>query len=262
MKIDFLGCSGGVDGGHACSTCYRINDTLLVDCGTGAGNMTMAEMERIEHVLLTHAHLDHIACLPLMIDTIAGHRPEPTLAWGLPGVIKIIKDHVLNDLVWPDFTVIPTPKNPFLVLKTLPEEPLNVEGLQVHVLDAAHGIPACGYLFRKGEVSVAFSGDTGPDDAFWNAIKDIPDLHAVAIECSYPNRERELANISKHMHVDAVVKHSACLPEHVALIIVHRKPGREEQIAKELKALIPNRRIELPLSGDSLTIPLPAIQSK
>jgi cAMP phosphodiesterase len=221
--------------------------------------MTMAEMGRIDHVLLTHAHLDHIACLPLMIDTIAGHRPEPTLAWGLPGVIKIIKDHVLNNLVWPDFTVIPTAENPFLTLKTLPQDPLHVDGLEVITLDANHGIPACGYLIRNGEVSVAFSGDTGPDETFWNAIKDVPDLHAVAIECSYPNRETELANISKHMHVDAVVKLSACLPAHVALIIVHRKPGREEEIAQELKSLIPNRRIELPFSGDSLTLPLPAL---
>jgi ribonuclease BN (tRNA processing enzyme) len=259
MKIDFLGCSGGVEGGHACSTCYRINETILIDCGTGAANMTMAEMGRIDHVLLTHAHLDHIACLPLMIDTIAGHRPEPTLAWGLPGVIKIIKDHVLNNLVWPDFTVIPTAENPFLTLKTLPQDPLHVDGLEVITLDANHGIPACGYLIRNGELSVAFSGDTGPDETFWNAIKDVPDLHAVAIECSYPNRETELANISKHMHVDAVVNLSACLWTHVALIIVHRKPGREEEIAQELKSLIPNRRIELPFSGDSLTIPLPAL---
>ena len=259
MKIDFLGCSGGVEGGHACSTCYRINETVLIDCGTGAANMTMAEMGRIDHVLLTHAHLDHIACLPLMIDTIAGRRPEPTLAWGLPGVIKIIKDHVLNNLVWPDFTVIPTAENPFLTLKTLPQDPLHVDGLEVITLDANHGIPACGYLIRNGELSVAFSGDTGPDETFWNAIKDVPDLHAVAIECSYPNRETELANISKHMHVDAVVKLSACLPAHVALIIVHRKPGREEEIAQELKSLIPNRRIELPFSGDSLTIPLPTL---
>jgi ribonuclease BN (tRNA processing enzyme) len=259
MKIDFLGCSGGVDSGTACSTCYRINETLLVDCGTGAANMTMAEMARIEHVMLTHAHLDHIACLPLMIDTIAGHRPEPTLAWGLPGVIKIIKDHILNNLVWPDFTVIPTAEKPFLQLKTLPEAVLHVEELEVHTLDANHGIPACGYLFRQGSVSVAFSGDTGPDEAFWNAIKDVPDLHAVAIECSYPNRETELAHISKHMHVDAVVKLSACLPAHVALIIVHRKPGREDEIKRELQSLIPNRRIEFPVSGDSLTIPLHSI---
>jgi len=257
MKIDFLGCSGGVDGGHACSTCYRIDDTVLVDCGTGAANMPMSEMKAIEHVLLTHAHLDHIACLPLMIDTIAGHRTTPTIAWGLPGVVQIIQDHVMNNLVWPDFTVIPTAQDPFLTLNVLPEDTLRVEGLSVDILAAEHGIPACGYLIRKGEYAVAFSGDTGPDEAFWDSIKDIPDLHAVVVECSYPNREEFLATISKHMHVNAVVKLSARLPEHIALIIVHRKPGREAEIAQELKALIPHRRIELPVSGDSLTIPLP-----
>jgi cAMP phosphodiesterase len=218
----------------------------------------MKEMARIEHVLLTHAHLDHIACLPLMIDTIAGNRSKPTLTWALPGVIKIIKDHLLNDLVWPDFTVIPTPQNPFLELKPFPAEIFELEGLEIKRLDAEHGIPACGYLIRQNGVSIAFSGDTGPDVRFWNSIKDVPDLHAVAIECSYPNREIELATISKHMHVNAVVELSACLPEHVALIIVHRKPGREDEIAQELKALLPHRRVELPVSGDSITIPLPS----
>jgi len=96
MKIDFLGCSGGIEGStpvgkslndYARSTCYRINDHVLIDAGTGAGRMGMSEMVRIEHILLTHAHLDHVACLPLMIDTIAGLRKTPTRTWGLPGVL-------------------------------------------------------------------------------------------------------------------------------------------------------------------------------
>ena len=130
MKIDFLGCSGGIEGStpvgrslndYARSTCYRINDRVLIDAGTGAGRLGMSEMVRIEHVLLTHAHLDHVACLPLMIDTIAGLRKTPTRTWGLPGVLTILRDHILNDAVWPDFTTIPSAEHPFLTLHEYPE---------------------------------------------------------------------------------------------------------------------------------------------
>jgi len=266
MKIDFLGCSGGIEGtappgapanNYARSTCYRINDTVLIDAGTGIARMSMLEMARIEHILLTHAHLDHIACLPLMIDTIAGLRQTPTLTWGLPGVLQVLRDHILNDAVWPDFTTIPTAEHPFLRMHPYPDTgPLRVEELEVHTLPADHGIPACGLLVRSGEHSVAFTGDTGPDQAFWDAVRHVPDLAAVVAECSYPNREIELARISKHLHVDGLADLVATLPERVPLVVVHRKPGRESEIRNEFARKVTNRRVEFPISGDSLNIPL------
>jgi ribonuclease BN (tRNA processing enzyme) len=266
MKIDFLGCSGGIEGStpvgrslndYARSTCYRVNDRVLVDAGTGAGRMGMSEMVRIEHILLTHAHLDHIACLPLMIDTIAGLRKAPTRAWGLPGVLDVLRKHILNDAVWPDFTTIPNAEHPFLTLHEYPKDsPLQVEGLEVELLSAVHGIPACGLLVRDGDHSVAFSGDSGPAPLFWEQAAATPDLVAVAIECSYPNREADLARLSKHMHVEEVVRMSETLPPHVALIIVHRKPGREREIQAQLNAAIHDRRLEFPVSGDSIELPL------
>ena len=266
MKIDFLGCSGGIEGStpvgkslndYARSTCYRVNGHVLIDAGTGAGRMGMSEMVRIEHILLTHAHLDHVACLPLMIDTIAGLRKTPTQAWGLPGVLNVLRTHILNDAVWPDFTTIPSAEQPFLTLNEYPESGrLEVEGLQVELLSATHGIPACGLLLRDGDHSVAFSGDSGPDQAFWEQAAAAPDLAAVVVECSYPNREAALARLSKHMHVDEVVRLSAILPSHVDLVIVHRKPGREREIQAQLNAAIHDRRMEFPVSGDTLEFPL------
>jgi len=266
MRIDFLGCSGGIEGSspagkspndYARSTCYRLNDHVLVDAGTGANRMGMAEMVRIEHILLTHAHLDHIACLPLMIDTIAGQRKTPTRAWGLAGVLEVLRAHILNDAVWPDFTTIPSPEHPFLTLNEYPASGrLVVEGLEVELLSATHGIPACGLLVRDGDHSVAFSGDSGPDQTFWEQAAAAPDLTAVVVECSYPNREVELARLSKHMHVDEVVRLSAILPPHVTLVIVHRKPGREREIEVQLHAAIRDRRMVLPVSGDTLHLPL------
>lgn len=265
MNIDFLGCSGGIEGSapagrpasdYRRSTCYRIDDRILIDAGTGVARLTLAEMVRIEHILLTHAHLDHVACLPLMIDTIAGHRGAPTRVWGLPGVLQVLREHILNDAVWPDFTTIPSAEHPFLSLHPYPSDTaLQIEGLEVEVLSADHGIPACGLLLRKEDTAVAFSGDSGPDPRFWAAAV-ASNVSAVAVECSYPNREAELARMSSHMHVDELVWLSQTLPLHVALIVVHRKPGREDEIEAEVRAAVRNRRLEFPVSGDSIRLPL------
>ena len=48
---------------------------------------------------------------------------------------------------------------------------------------------------------------------------------------------------------------SEILPRHVALIIVHRKPGREREIQAQLNAAIHDRRMEFPVSGDTIEVP-------
>ena len=68
MKVRVLGCSGAI--AKDCrTTSFLIDGDVLVDAGTGVGELTLDEMRRVDHVFLTHAHLDHIASLPLMIDT-------------------------------------------------------------------------------------------------------------------------------------------------------------------------------------------------
>jgi ribonuclease BN (tRNA processing enzyme) len=250
MNIDFLGCSGGIEAGIWQSTCYRIDRTLLVDCGTGAANMTLEAMRQIEHVLLTHAHLDHIACLPLMVDAVAERREAAPQVWAQKEVIAAVKTHILNDVIWPDVTRAPVAD---MILFPHPESgSFEVGRHRVEILPAAHGIPACGYLVREAGVSVAFSGDTGPCPEFWSRLSPIPDLAAVVVECSYPNREADVATATRHMHVDALLQSVSVLPDSVALVVVHRKPGRQSEIESELKQRLSRRTLYLPLGGDSI----------
>lgn len=70
MQVRVLGCSGAI-ARDARTTSFLLDDRILIDAGTGVGDLTLEEMLRIEHVFLTHSHLDHIAALPLMIDSMA-----------------------------------------------------------------------------------------------------------------------------------------------------------------------------------------------
>ena len=64
MKVRVLGCSGAI--AKDCrTTSFLVDGEILVDAGTGVGDLTLDEMRQIDHVLLSHSHLDHIAALPL-----------------------------------------------------------------------------------------------------------------------------------------------------------------------------------------------------
>ena len=62
MQIRILGCSGGVSA-NLRTTSLLVDGDVLIDAGTGVGDLSLEEMSRIQHVFLTHSHLDHIAIL-------------------------------------------------------------------------------------------------------------------------------------------------------------------------------------------------------
>lgn len=249
MQIDFLGCSGGIEAGVWQSTCYRVDRTLLIDCGTGAANMTLEGMRRIEQILITHAHLDHIACLPLVIDAVADQRERIPIVWAKDEVLAALRAHVFNDVIWPEITQGSTDA----LLSPTPSSRCFMAGDHaVEVLPAQHGIPACGYLVRASGVSVAFSGDTGPCPAFWETLEGVRDLAAVVVECSYPNSEAPVASLSQHMHVGALVDSVQRLPQSASVVVVHRKPGRQSLIESELKNALSGWTLLFPLGGETL----------
>jgi cAMP phosphodiesterase len=250
IRMQLAGCSGGIGGHGRQTTSYLLNDTVLIDAGTGLGTLSLEAMASIDHVVLTHAHLDHIACLPLLVDSVAAVRNAPLQVWALPDVIAILRAHIFNNQIWPDFTVIPDAVNPFMQLNPLPNTGITLAGLQFTALPALHGIPACGYRVTKGNATLAFSGDTSDCNAFWQAVLEDSAITAVIVECSYPSTMATMADLSMHMHAGALAQRLSALPSHVASVVIHRKPGFEEAIATELTAALSDRDVRLPHPGE------------
>ena len=150
MKIRVLGCSGAISS-NCRTTSFLLDHDLLIDAGTGVGDLTLEEMLGIDHVLLTHSHLDHIAALPLMVDAVASQRSSPLQVHALAETIAALRAHIFNDVIWPDFSRIPTPENPFISFHEIElGQTLQFGARQIEVLPANHTVPALGFAVTAG----------------------------------------------------------------------------------------------------------------
>ncbi|MDP2433878.1 MAG: 3',5'-cyclic-nucleotide phosphodiesterase [Pseudomonadota bacterium] len=241
MKINVLGCSGGIgDGRH--TTSFLIDDDILVDAGTGVTRLTRAALAKVDHVFLTHSHLDHILCLPLLLDSVAGERGHALILHALPEVLEILKDHLFNWRIWPDFSRIPSVEAPFLHYAPLEiGVPARLGDREITAIPAHHVVPSVGYLLRGPGGSLLFSGDTSSHAGLWEAADAATDLKHLIVECSFPNAQADVARASKHYCPDTLAADMALMHPDPSVWITHLKPGGEAGIMAELDALSPGR---------------------
>ena len=234
MQIRVLGCSGAI-GGSARTTSFLVDDDVLVDVGTGTSDLTLEEMGAIDHIFLTHSHLDHIAHLPLLMDSVAHDRDKPIVVHARPETIKALREHIFNWQIWPDFTAVPTPEQPFVVLEEMtPGSTVELNGRRFRSVEAEHTVPAVGYLITGDNGSLIFSGDTTVNDGFWQAANSCADLRYVVVETTFVDAERELTDLAKHLCPQLVASELSKLTVDAEVYITHLMPGQGDTIMREI----------------------------
>ncbi len=236
MKIRVLGCSGAIAKGCR-TTSFLIDHDVLIDAGTGVGDLTLEEMRCIDHVFLTHSHLDHVAALPLMVDAIAAKRTTPVQVHALPQTIAALKAHIFNNIIWPDFSQIPTPVAPFITFHALElGQTLAINDKFIEVLPAVHTVPAVGYAVTAGKGCWVFTGDTEVNPAFWSRVNAI-DVAMLVIETAFSNKERNLAKRSLHLSPLTLASELDCIErsKNYPIYITHTKPAETELIMAEIQ---------------------------
>ncbi len=225
MLIRVLGCSGGI-GGNLRTTSMLLDQDVLIDAGTGVGDLTLAELQLIDHVFLTHSHLDHLAMLPFLVDTVGGMRNRPIVVHSTAATLAIIRAHIFNWQIWPDFSQIPNENEPFLRFEPMAlGETIDLGGRRITALPASHTVPANGYQLDSGDASLVFTGDTCTCDELWTVVNKIDNLRFLIIETAFSNAERELALVSKHLWPDGLAAELAKLERRVRVFVTHLKPG-------------------------------------
>jgi len=236
MRVRVLGCSGAI--AKDCrTTSFLVDEDTLIDAGTGVGDLTLEEMRKVERVFLTHAHLDHVAALPLMVDAVAATRSSPLQIHALAGTIDALKTHIFNDIIWPDFTQIPSREAPFISFHEVTiGQTLRMGGKQIEVLPAIHTVPAAGFAVSAGQGCWVFSGDTERNPAFWCRLNQL-DVAMLVIETAFSNRECDLARRSLHLSPQILATELDCinLDKHFPIYITHTKPAETELIMAEIQ---------------------------
>ena len=243
MRLRVLGCSGGIGGRHLRTTSFLVDGDVLIDAGTGVGDLTLAELSQIDHVFVTHSHLDHVGSIPFMVDTVGGMRSRPLIVHATQPTIEILRNHLFNWSIWPDFAEIPSPQAPFLRYEEIElGKPVTLAGRRFTPIPARHTVPAVGYHLDSGAASLVFTGDTGPNDALWQTVNRIANLKFLIIETAFSNKERQLAEVSRHLCPQMLAEELGKLERNAEIYITHLKPGEIEPTMLEIEECAGNFR--------------------
>ena len=251
MSLRVLGCSGSIAAGCK-TTAFLLDDDMLIDAGTGVGDLPLESLARIDHVFISHSHLDHVLSIALLADSVmrlrAAQQRGPIQLHALPETIAALREHIFNGVIWPDFTRLPSADQPvlqfvpFAVGDVLPN--VGAQRRTVEVLSALHTVPAVGFAVRAaahpydGRDSAwwVYTGDTGPNPELWRRLHTMQLSHLV-IETAFSDEERALARISRHLCPTALGHGLAQLGGRVAVHITHIKPGEVDAVMGEITRL-------------------------
>ena len=261
MQIRVLGCSGSIAAGNR-TTSFLLDDDTLIDAGTGVGDLTLEEMAGVDHIFITHSHLDHVLSIGLLADSVARRRGAlrrpPISVHALPETLQALRTHIFNGVIWPDFSRLPDAAHP--VLRFVPiavGEVLEFGARQLEVLSAHHTVPAVGFAVRRSaptpQPAWVFSGDTGPNPALWERLAQMH-VATLVIETAFGDEDIELARISRHLSPALLCRELAQLHQPADVFITHIKPGELEAVMAEIGRLDTPHRISRLAAGQLMRV--------
>lgn len=236
MKLRVLG-SAGAEFPDFRPPAYLIDDQLLLDAGTIASVLDEQEQRKISNILITHNHLDHVRALPALADNIIVNNIKHAIqVYSTPSVISALRDHLFNNLIWPDFTQLPSGDNPVLSFNTIiAGRDYKIGCYSIRAVEVNHTVPTVGYIVSRDGVSLAYTGDTGPTEEFWRHVSGVD---ALIVEVSFPNSMEPMALLTKHLTCSLMrteLKKIEKLPQRI--LITHPKPQFYDTIKQEIDSL-------------------------
>ena len=236
MRVRVLGCNGGIGGENLRTTSLLIDQDIIIDAGTGLARLSPTELKAIDHVFITHSHLDHIAALPLMIDSVAELREKPITIYSTATTLGFFREHIFNWAIWPDFSAISVCENRVMQYKPIAVGQKTTLGNRtITALPANHTIPAIGYHLDSGKAGLVYTGDTSANDKLWPLLNRMNTLRYLIIEAAFSDRDELLAHASKHLCPRLLEMELKKLAIPAEIFITHLKPGQADLIMSEIR---------------------------
>jgi ribonuclease BN (tRNA processing enzyme) len=242
MKVQLLPTTFDRDGRataqqHLC--CFVIDDRVAIDAGSLAMATTREQKQNIRDVVLTHAHLDHIAGLPLFIDDLFATLESPVRVFASREVVEILERDIFNWDVYPRFSELRNKFGEVLEYETFDDgKEFAAAHLRIKAVKVNHKVPTVGFIIRDEKSKIAVSGDTAQMDEFWRVLNEEENLSALLIECAFPNELEDLADASHHLTPKGLQNELAKFRhENCPVYVINLKPMYCEKIVSELEHL-------------------------
>lgn len=239
MELRVLGCHGGETPRHR-TTAFLLDDRVAIDAGSLTSQLELPDQDKLDGVLVSHAHLDHVRDLSTIADNRSQRGCGPLRVVATRPTIDHLRKHFFNDVLWPDFTAIPSAAEPTIQYVEIPmDRPSEVLGYRVTPIAVHHTIESVGFIISDATGTIGFSGDTGPTDRFWEQLNQQQDVKALLMEVSFPNGEAGLARISGH-HTPRTLREDLQkykAPQDLPTMLYHMKPQFQPEVERECAKL-------------------------
>jgi cAMP phosphodiesterase len=240
VDLRVIGCHGGETPKHRTSA-FVVDERIAIDAGSLTSGMELDAQCALEAVLVSHAHLDHVRDLATIADNRLQNGAEPLVIAGTRATIGVLKKHFFNDLLWPDFSRLPSVKKAAIrYLELKPEKLVTIAGYEVNAVEVSHTIDTCAFTVRGKDGVLGYSGDTGPTDRLWEVLRETEGLKALLMEVSFPNAQAKLARDSGHHTPETLardMKKLGSMAKELPTLLYHIKPSFQATVERECARL-------------------------
>lgn len=219
--------------------CFVVDDEVAIDAGSLAMATSSVQKKQIRDVILTHAHLDHIAGLPLFIDDLFATLRRPIQVFATKEVIEILERDIFNWSIYPRFSELENTNGKVMEYRRFEAgEEFSVQHLHVKAVKVNHKVPCFGLIVSDGKTKFALTSDTAEMDEFWQVLNTEENLSAILVECAFPNELQELAHISYHLTPKMLKKELEKITKpNCPIYVVNIKPMYRDDIVRQIAEL-------------------------
>lgn len=236
MKLKVLGGDGGVAPGFA-TTSFLINSNILVDAGSVATNLSLKDQRKVDYVFISHTHLDHVKDLCFLVDNVFTHRKKPIEIISTQPILYLLREHIFNNKIWPDFSKISNGTCPIFAYKPIEQE-ITIGKIQFRIYPVNHPVPAIGFIVKENQKkSIVITGDTGPTQLLWDEANKEKHLQAIFTEIAFPNRLEKIAEAAGHFSPKMFQEEIKKVTASAQYMIYHLKPEYLAELKKEIKKM-------------------------
>lgn len=220
-------------------SCFVFDDCVAVDAGSLAMAASVVQRNQIRDVVLTHAHLDHIAGLPLFIDDLFATLDAPIHIHATAEVVEILKRDIFNWTIYPSFSELENSNGSVMDYQTFEaEKEFSIKHLRFKSLPVNHKVPTVGFIISDEKTTIAFSSDTSEMDDFWKNVNAEKKLSALLIECAFPNDLEAIAESSHHLTPYRLQKELEKFnQEECAIYVINIKPMYRDEVIEQISQL-------------------------